>query len=132
MRLSRRDILATLFVLAGALVYVLWLVDHPLPGMSSLRVVAFVVLGSGVAASASAVVPSFTELLHGSKMYLVGTSLIGVLALVAAIIAVFGETDSMLVVLVVATAVLWVIATIRHMTAAARDADRLAARPSGT
>ena len=115
MRVSRRDIVATTFVLAGALVYVLWLTSHPLPGMSSARVVAFVVLGTGVAASASAVVPSFMSLLHGSKTYLAVTSSIGTLAAVAGVVAVVRQTDVMLGVLVSTTAVLWIIATVRHM-----------------
>lgn len=115
MRVSRRDIVATTFVLAGALVYGLWLANHPLPGMSSARVVALIVLGTGVAASASAVVPSFMGLMHGSKIYLVVTSLIGALAAVAGVVAVFRQTDVMLGLLAAATAVLWIIATVRHV-----------------
>jgi hypothetical protein len=126
MRVSRRDIVATTFVLAGALVYVLWLTSHPLPGMSSARVVAFVVLGTGVAASASAVVPSFMSLLHGSKTYLAVTSSIGTLAAVAGVVAVVRQTDVMLGVLVSTMAVLWIIATVRHMMmTTARDSARL-------
>jgi hypothetical protein len=67
MRLGRRDVIATVSVLAGVLVYALWLADHPVPGLSSVRVVTLVVLGTGVAASASAVVPSFAQLLDGSE-----------------------------------------------------------------
>jgi hypothetical protein len=114
MRLGRRDVVATVFVVAGVLAYALWLANHPVSGLSSARVVALVVLGTGVAASASAVVPSFNQLLHGSKMYMASTSLIGTAALVAGIIAVFRQTDAMLALLVATTVVLWIIATVRH------------------
>lgn len=115
MRVSRRDIVATAFVLAGALVYALWLTSHPLPGLSSPRVVALVVLGTGVVASAAAVVPTFMSLLHGSKTYLAVTSLLGALAAVAGMVAVVRQTEVMLGLLVAATAVLWIIATVRHV-----------------
>lgn len=133
MRVSRRDVVATMFVLAGAVVYALWLTSHPLPGMSSPRVVAFVVLGTGVAASASAVVPSFSSLLHGSKMYLTVTSLIGALAAVAGIVAIVDQTEVMLGLLVSTTTVLWVIATVRHMMiTTARSSGRFAPKATAT
>ena len=114
MRFGRRDLIATLCVTIGVVVYALWLADHPLPGLSSVRAVALVVLGTGVAASASAVVPSFVQLLHGSKMYMAITSLVGAVALVGGIIAVFRQTDVMLHLLVATTVALWIIATVRH------------------
>jgi hypothetical protein len=43
------------------------------------------VLALGFAASASAVVPTFSQLLHGSKTYLSITSLIGLAALAAGV-----------------------------------------------
>lgn len=116
MRFGRRDLIATLCVAAGVLVYAFWATDHPLSGMSAVRVVALVVLGTGVAASASAVVPSFTQLLHGSRTYMAVTSLIGTIALAAGIVAVVPQTEAMLHVLVGVTVVLWIIATIRHTT----------------
>ena len=114
MRFPRRDLIATVCVAAGVLVYALWAAGHPLPGMSSVRVVALVVLGTGVAASASAVVPSFAQLLHGSMMYMAITSLVGAVALVAGIIAVFRQTDAMLHLLAATTVALWIITTVRH------------------
>jgi hypothetical protein len=128
MRLSRRDVLATVLVLAGGAVYVLWLTSHPVPGVSSPRVVAFIVFGTGVAASASAVVPSFLSLLRGSKMYLVAASLIGAAAMVAGVVAVARQTDAMLGMLVALTAVLWIMATIRHTIMNPRDRARSAPR----
>ena len=127
MRFGRRDLIATVCVVAGVLVYALWAANHPLPGLSSVRVVALFVLGTGVAASASAVVPSFTQLLHGSKTYMAITSVVGAVALVAGIIAVFRETDVMLHLLVAATVALWIIATVRHtLMVNAPDGSRLA------
>jgi hypothetical protein len=127
MRFGRRDLIATVCVVAGVLVYAFWAASHPLPGLSSVRVVALVVLGTGVAASASAVVPSFVQLLHGSKMYMAITSLVGALALVGGIIAVFRQTDVTLHLLVVATVALWIIATVRHtMMANVPDGSHLA------
>lgn len=116
MRVDRRDVVATVFVVAGALVYLLWLADRPVPGLTSARAVALFVLGTGVAASASAVVPSFQQLMHGSKTYMAVASLIGAVAAVAGIVAVVRQTDAMLGLLVATTAVLWVIATVRHTT----------------
>jgi len=127
MRFGRRDLIATVCVVAGVLVYALWAANHPLPGLSSVRVVALFVLGTGVAASASAVVPSFTQLLHGSKMYMAVTSLVGAVALVAGIMAIFRQTDVMLHLLVATTVALWIIATVRHtMMANAPDGSHLA------
>jgi hypothetical protein len=114
MHFGRRDLVATVCVAAGVLVYAFWAANHSLPGLSSVRVVALVVLGTGVAASASAVVPSFTQLLHGSMMYMGVTSLVGAAALVAGLLAVTRRTDTMLHLLLGATVALWVIATVRH------------------
>jgi len=114
MRLGRRDLIATVCVLAGVVVYALWLANHPIPGLSSVRVVTLVVLGTGVAASASAVVPSFAQLLHGSKLYMAITSLIGAVALVAGILALVRQADATLHLLVATTVALWIISTARH------------------
>ena len=125
MRLGRRDWIATVFVVVGVVVYLVWLFDVALPGLSSGRAVTLAVLATGVAASASAVVPSFVQLLHGSKLYLVATSVIGAVALVAGIIAIVNRNEVMLALLVVATAVLWIISTVRHTRMSA--GSRLAA-----
>ena len=58
--------------------------------------------------------PSFAQLLHGSMMYMAITSLIGAVALVAGIIAVFRRTDAMLHLLAATTVALWMITTVRH------------------
>ena len=117
MRLSRRDALATVLVGAGALIAVLWWAGIDVPGVGGVRGVAIVVLAAGVAASASAFVPTFGDLLHGSRIYLAITSIIGVAALVAGLLAAVRRSDPMLVTLVGATVALWLISTIRHGTA---------------
>ena len=127
MRLGRRDLIATVCVAAGVLVYAMWAANHPLPGLSSVRAVALFVLGTGVAASASAVVPGFAQLLHGSRMYMTISSLVGAVALISGLLAVIRQTDVMLHLLFATTVALWIIATIRHtMTASAPDGSHLA------
>ncbi len=75
MKLAKKDLLATLFVGAGAVVYLLWLLGIGWSGATGVRVVAAAVLVLGIAASASAVVPGFGDLMHGSKAYMAGASL---------------------------------------------------------
>jgi hypothetical protein len=115
MYLPRRDSIATLFVAAALTAYTAWLVLADHPGASSIRVMAGVVLSLGVAASATAVVPGFEELLHSSRIYLVVASLVGLVASVAGIVALTGADTTMLAVLVATTFVMWVMATLRHV-----------------
>lgn len=115
MYLPKRDILATGLVAVAVVVYALWAVGSALPGMSSARVTGAAVLALGFASSASAVVPAFDQLLHGSKTYLTITSLIGLAALVAGIVVLVTASGASLAVLMASTAVLWLIATIRHV-----------------
>lgn len=122
MHLTQRDRVATLFVAAAALVYGLWLVGVGSGEAAGVRVVAGIVLGLGFAASASAVVPGFDGLMHGSKAYLVTSSLIGLGALAAGIAALVTGRELMLGLLLAATVALWAIATIRHSIAAGHGA----------
>jgi hypothetical protein len=115
MRLSWRDGLATLFVGFGAIVYVLWLAEAEMPGFSEVRPLAGLVLGLGLAASVTAVVYGVgAGLLRASKTYLVIASLLGLVALVAGVIALVNADETMLAALVAATVALWLIATVRH------------------
>jgi hypothetical protein len=84
MRIPKRDIIATGLVGAAAVLYVLWAIGSAPPGMSGTRATGIIILALGFAASASAVVPSFDQLLHGSKAYLAVTSVIGLVALMLA------------------------------------------------
>ncbi len=114
MYLPKRDIVATGLVAVAGLVYSLWAVGSALPGMSSTRVTGVAVLALGFAASASAVVPAFDQLLHGNKTYLVLTSLIGLAALAAGVLMLVTASGAGLAVVMAAMVVLWLIATTRH------------------
>jgi uncharacterized membrane protein HdeD (DUF308 family) len=115
-----RDRVATLLVAAATLVYVLWSAG-PLDGLTADGV-ALIVLALGFIASASAVVPGFAALIHGSRPYLVITSLVGLVALVAGIITVLQVNRETLTILVTATIGLWAAATARHAIDRARGA----------
>ena len=109
-----RDGLATLFVAIGVLVYVLFLAGIGSRAATDVRVVTAIYLVLGFAASASAVVPGFEGLWHGSKLYLVGTSLLGLAALAAGVVALVTGEEVALGFLVAITVVLWAISTVRH------------------
>lgn len=115
MHLTFRDRIATLCVAVGALAAGLWLAGMGSQGITGARVVTGIVLALGFVASASAVVPGFLDLLHGSKLYLVTTSLLGLAALVAGIFALIDGEEAMLGALVGVTVVLWAISTWHHV-----------------
>lgn len=100
-------------VVAG-LLYLLWAMDSALPGMSSTRVTGVAVLALGFAASASAVVPAFGQLIHGNRAYLVLTSLISLAAFAAGIQMLVTASAAGLTVVMAAMAVMWLIATVHH------------------
>ena len=114
MHLPKRDVIATGLVAVAGLFYLLWAIDSALPGMGSARATGVAVLALGFAASASAVVPNFDQLLHGSKMYLVATSLIGLAAVIAGVQMLITASGAGLSVVMAAMAVLWLIATGHH------------------
>jgi hypothetical protein len=114
MHLSRRDMIATVLVVVGAGVALAWMADAALPGLGSVRVTALVVMLLGFLASASAVVPAFVELLHGSRAYLVVTSALGVLALVGGVLAVATASTLGLTLLLAPMVALWLISTAHH------------------
>jgi hypothetical protein len=140
MHLPKRDIIATGLVAIAGLGYLLWAIGSALPGMSSARATGVAVLALGFAASASAVVPGFGQLLHGNKVYLVLTSLIGLAALAAGVQMLVTASGAGLTVVMAAMAVLWLIATIHHSLlaktglppqASARRPARHRSRPAG-
>lgn len=112
MSMSWRDRIATLLVATATLLYVLWLVG-PLAGLTAGSV-AIIVLALGFLASASAVVPGFTALLSGSRVYLVLASAGGLVALACGVMTVTQATEVALAVLVIVTIGLWAAATVRH------------------
>ena len=115
MRMSWRDGLATLFVGIGAVLYALWLAGVELGALNEVKALGAVILGLGLAASVIAVVYGVgAGLLQASRIYLVVASLIGLAALVAGIAVLATANETWLATLMVATAVLWVMSTIRH------------------
>lgn len=131
MRLPKRDIIATGAVAVAVALYVLWLADVALPGMTSTRATGLLVLALGFVASATAVVPSFDQLMHGNKVYLAVTSLLGLVALVAGVVMLWSASSAALAVLMAALVVLWVISTTHHLvlSKAARSVSHDAAVP---
>jgi hypothetical protein len=114
MRRWWRDALATVFVAIALGVYAAWALGVQLPGFATVGAVAFAVLGLGIVASASAVVPGFTELLRGSRGYLAVSSAFGFVALAAGLYALVAGEAAALTVLVLATLAMWAMATARH------------------
>jgi hypothetical protein len=112
--LPKKDIIATALVAGAGLLYLLWAIGSTLPGMSSTRATGVAILALGFAASASAVVPTFGQLLHGSKTYLVITSLTGLAALAAGVQMLITASGAGLTVVMAAMALLWLIATVHH------------------
>ena len=124
MRFGVRDGLATLFVAAAAVVYVLWVTGAAMTGWS-VRVTAAVVFALGWAACVTdqkqlAVVYGATR--EGPRppaAYVVFVSAMGALALVAGVIALVTGSAALLATLAASIAGLWLIATARHAVASA-------------
>jgi len=114
MNLPKRDVIATSLVVIAGVLYLLWVTGSAPLGMSGMRATGIVILALGFAASATAVVPSFGQLLHGNKIYMTVTSLIGLIAFVGGVLMLVAESDAGLAVVMAAMVVLWLIATIHH------------------
>jgi len=121
MHLTWRDRLATSVVAAAALLYLVWFTVGDGASESEVRMITAIVLALGFVASVSAVVPGFEGLIHGSKLYLAVSSLLGLGAFVAGIAALVTGREVWLALLVVTTVVLWAMSTMRHATAAPRS-----------
>lgn len=121
MRLTWRDRLATFVVAAAALLYLVWFSFDDGASETDVRWITAIVLALGFVASASAVVPGFEGLIHGSRLYLAVSSLLGLGAFVAGIAALVTGDEVWLVLLVLATVVLWAMSTMRHAAAAPRS-----------
>jgi hypothetical protein len=118
MRIPSRDVLATVLVGLGVVIYLAWLVGYPAPVLDDPATIAIAVLVLGIGASMSAVVPGFSELLHGSRPYLGVTSVLGLVAFLAGLWAIYATDEVALAVMVVCTVILWLVSTVRHTTAA--------------
>jgi hypothetical protein len=114
MRFDRKDRVATAFVAAAVALYGLWSIGLVVSESWTVRVITVAVLALGIPASAMAVIPGFEGLLHGSKVYLAVSTLVGLGALGVAILALTLSSQAMLNALMAAMVVLWAMATVRH------------------
>ena len=114
MNLPKKDVIATGLVAVACVIYLLWLAGASPPGLSGLRATGLVILVLGFAASATAVVPSFDQLLHGNKAYVGVTSLIGLVAAIGGVLMLVAESEAALAVVMAGMVVMWLIATIHH------------------
>jgi hypothetical protein len=115
MRLSWRDWLATVLVVAASIYYAMFAAGTALLGASNPKLVAGVILAFGFVASFTAVVYGAGEgLFRANKACLAVTSLLGLAALVAGLVALFTANEVALGVLAASTAVLWAMSTVRH------------------
>lgn len=128
MGLPKRDVIATVLVATGGVLYWLWAADSAPAGLESVRATGLVILLLGFAASANAVVPGFEQLLHGNKLYLAVTSVLGLAALAGGVQMLVASSEFGLAVLMGAMGVLWLMATIHHVLLAGIGAPRHGAR----
>lgn len=118
MRLPMRDSIATLLVAVATLLCTAWAFRIDMPIVSSVNAVAAAVLVLGISASISAVVPGFATLIQGSRTYLVISSVLGLVALGAGLLALLQGHAVALLALIVSTVVLWALSTNRHVSEA--------------
>ncbi len=118
MRLTGKDLAATLFTGAVVGVYVAFLQGADLPFLGSVRGTAGVVLALGWVGGCalSGVGDAYTRKQTSPLLVAVLTA-IGAVALVAAVMALVTASEAALTVLVVSTVLLWFGATVRHMVA---------------
>lgn len=114
MNLQKKDVIATVLVAAAGVLYLLWVSGSSPAVLNGVRATGTAILVLGFAASATAVVPGFTELMQGNRIYMAVTSLIGLGAAVAGGLVLLAESEGGLAVLMVAMLVLWLVATIHH------------------
>jgi hypothetical protein len=115
MKVPARDVAATAAVLLAVVAYALWLADVEVLGTTSVRGVGAAVLVLGFVASALAVVPGFDQLIRGNRAYLAAMSLLGVVALVSGVVALWEESETALGLMVAAVVVLWGVSTTHHV-----------------
>lgn len=120
MRLTRKDVRATVVVVGAAVFFALWQTGTVAAGMST-RMVAAIVFALGWLGCMSDVdqmkVVFGVEGTRPPLLYVVVASLVGGVALVAGAIAIIWSNEAMLTTMVVAIAALWIAATLRHQIA---------------
>jgi hypothetical protein len=119
MSLTWKDGLATLFVGAAAMLYLLWAGDTTVSGLSGPRALTVAIFGLGVGGCYTA--KSHMEAVYGvggrtrpPLYYVVLASVLGGVTLVAGIVALASGGDAALATLTGAMVALWALATIRH------------------
>jgi hypothetical protein len=121
MSLSWRDGLATVFVGAAVVLYMLSQDGTTIAGLSGPRTLTVAIFGLGIGGCYTA--KSHMEAVYGAGggprpplLYVVVVSAMGGVALVAGIVATTGGGDAALATLTAAMVALWAMATIRHWT----------------
>jgi hypothetical protein len=120
MSLSWKDGLATVFVGAAVVLYMLSQDGTTIAGLSGPRALTVAIFGLGVGGCYTA--KSHMEAVYGGGgprpplLYVVVASAMGAVALVAGIVALAGGGDAALATLTAAMIALWAVATIRHWT----------------
>lgn len=133
MRLTWRDGLATLLVAAAAALYALWAASGVMPGVST-RWMTLIAFAFGMAACTASqrelgeVYGSTREGPRPSGLYIALATVLGIVMLVAGILAFVLASKAMLATLVAAMIALWLIATSRHALTGHRR--QLRARPA--
>jgi hypothetical protein len=130
MSFPKRDLLATLLVVVAGLLYWFWARDSALLGLDGVRESGLVVLALGFAASLSAVVPGFDQVIHGSKIYLAATVVMGLVALTGGILVLVSSSELGFGVLIGAMGALWLVATAHHVLLARTPRPTVRSRAS--
>jgi len=119
MSLTWKDGLATVFVSAAAVLYLLWAGGTTVSGLSGSRALTVAIFGLGVGGCYTA--KSHMEAVYGvggrarpPLYYVVLVSVLGGVALVAGIVAFVSGGDAALATLAGTMVALWALATIRH------------------
>jgi hypothetical protein len=119
MSLTWKDGLATVFVGAAAVLYLLWAGGTTVMGLSGPRALSVAIFGLGIGGCYTA--RSHMETVYGvggrprtPLYYVVLSSVLGGVTLVAGIAALASGGDAALATLTGAMVALWVLATIRH------------------
>jgi hypothetical protein len=119
MRLSWRDGLATLLVAAAAVLYTLWAADALMPGVST-RWMTVITFALGVAACTAnqrqlgEVYGATRQGPRPSGLYIALATALGIVMLVAGILAFVLASGAMLATLLAAMVALWLVTTGRH------------------
>jgi hypothetical protein len=122
MRLTWKDGLATLLVATAAVLYALWAAGALMPGVSTrwMTVIAFALGAAACTANQRELGEVYGATREGprpSGLYIALATALGIVMLVASILAFVLASETMLATLVAAMAALWLIATARHALA---------------